>query len=73
MIILDIITPKMDGIEVLSHLRRDGKRIPVLLLTSKSEIEDRIRGLDLGADDYLTKPFDIGELLARIRAMLRRR
>lgn len=63
----------MDGIDVLSHLRRDGKRIPVLLLTSKSEIEDRIRGLDLGADDYLTKPFDIGELLARIRAMLRRR
>ena len=72
-LILDIMMPGMDGLEVLSRLRREGKNMPVLLLTAKSEIEDRIRGLESGADDYLPKPFDISELLARVRAMLRRR
>lgn len=72
-IILDIMMPKRDGLEVLSALRRNGCRTPVLLLTAKTQVEDRIRGLDTGADDYLPKPFDIGELIARIRAMLRRR
>ena len=72
-IILDIMMPKRDGLEVLSALRRNGCRTPVLLLTAKTQVEDRIRGLDAGADDYLSKPFDMGELIARIRAMLRRR
>lgn len=72
-IILDLMLPKVDGLTVLATLRQEGCRTPVLLLTAKGEVEDRIRGLDLGADDYLTKPFDMGELLARIRAMLRRR
>ena len=72
-IILDIMMPKRDGLEVLSDLRRNGCRTPVLLLTAKTQIEDRIYGLDAGADDYLSKPFDMGELIARIRAMLRRR
>ncbi len=72
-IILDIMMPKRDGIEVLSALRKHGCKTPVLLLTAKTQIDDRIRGLDAGADDYLPKPFDMGELLARIRAMLRRR
>ena len=72
-IILDIMMPGRSGLEVLRQIRREGCRTPVLLLTAKSEIEDRIEGLDLGADDYLAKPFHMGELLARIRAMLRRR
>ncbi len=72
-IILDIMMPKMDGIEVLKRLREAGNGTPVLLLTAKSEISDRIHGLDAGADDYLPKPFNTGELLARVRAMLRRR
>ncbi|MGF6375336.1 two-component system response regulator ArlR [Clostridiales Family XIII bacterium PM5-7] len=72
-IILDIMMPKMDGIEVLTKLRAKGVHTPVLLLTAKSEVEHRIQGLDQGADDYLTKPFVMGELLARVRAMLRRR
>lgn len=72
-IILDIMMPKMSGLEVLKKLRASGNTTPVLLLTAKTEIEDRIEGLDLGADDYLPKPFAMGELLARIRAMLRRR
>ncbi|EGB91401.1 DNA-binding response regulator DltR [Clostridium sp. D5] len=72
-IILDIMMPKMSGLEVLGCLRREGYRTPILLLTAKAEVEDRIQGLDLGADDYLPKPFAMGELLARIRAMLRRR
>lgn len=71
-IILDIMMPKMSGLEVLEKLRHEGVTIPILLLTAKSEIEDRIKGLDLGADDYLPKPFDTGELMARVRAMLRR-
>jgi len=65
--------PKMDGFSVLRALREAGDRTPVLLLTAKAEVEDRIAGLDLGADDYLPKPFATGELLARVRAMLRRR
>ena len=72
-IILDVMMPKMSGLEVLRELRQDGCRTPVLLLTAKSEVEDRIEGLDAGADDYLPKPFAMGELLARVRAMLRRR
>lgn len=72
-IILDIMMPGQDGIEVLSALRQKGCKTPVLLLTAKTQVEDRIRGLDAGADDYLPKPFDMGELLARVRAMLRRR
>lgn len=72
-IILDIMMPKLSGIEVLKQLRQAGIGTPVLLLTAKGEVEDRIAGLDFGADDYLTKPFALGELLARVRAMLRRR
>ena len=72
-IILDIMMPKCSGLEVLEQLRREGCRTPVLLLTARSEVEDRVRGLDLGADDYLPKPFPMQELMARIRAMLRRR
>ena len=72
-IILDIMMPKMSGLEVLQKLRNRGDRTPVLLLTAKAEVEDRIAGLDMGADDYLPKPFAMGELLARIRAMLRRK
>lgn len=72
-IILDIMMPKMDGVEVLKELRNHKIETPVLLLTAKSEIDDRILGLDSGADDYLTKPFAMGELLARIRALIRRK
>lgn len=72
-IILDIMMPKKSGLEVLTQLRKEGCRTPVLLLTAKGEVEDRIQGLDMGADDYLPKPFVMGELLARVRAMLRRR
>ena len=72
-IILDIMLPKMDGLAVLREVRRMGDSTPVLLLTARSDVADRIEGLDLGADDYLTKPFVMDELLARIRAMLRRR
>ena len=71
-IIRDIMLPKMSGLDVLRELREGGCRTPVLLLTAKAEVEDRILGLDLGADDYLPKPFAMGELLARVRAMLRR-
>ena len=72
-IILDIMMPRMDGLTVLRKLRAEGKRTPILLLTAKAEVSDRIEGLDLGADDYLPKPFVMEELLARVRAMLRRR
>ena len=72
-IILDVMMPRKSGLEVLQALRAKGDRTPILLLTAKAEVEDRIQGLDLGADDYLPKPFAMGELLARIRAMLRRR
>ena len=72
-IILDIMMPKLSGLEVLKQLRKKGNHTPILLLTAKVEIEDRIQGLDMGADDYLPKPFAMGELLARVRAMLRRK
>lgn len=72
-IILDIMMPGLDGMEVLKKLREKGLSTPVLFLTAKTEVDDRIKGLDLGADDYLPKPFDMGELLARVRAMLRRK
>ena len=69
--ILDIMMPVMDGIEVLKTIRKENNLIPVIMLTAKSQIEDKIEGLDSGANDYLTKPFDMNELLARIRAMTR--
>ena len=69
--ILDVMMPKMDGFEVLRRMRARGDTTPVLLLTARSDIDDRVMGLDSGANDYLTKPFDIKELLARIRAMTR--
>ena len=69
--ILDIMMPKVDGIEVLRQLRGRGSRLPVLLLTAKAEVDDKVLGLDSGANDYLTKPFHSRELLARIRAMTR--
>ncbi len=72
-IILDIMMPGMDGLQVLQALRKNGIKTPVLLLTAKGEIEDRVNGLDAGADDYLPKPFAASELLARVRAMLRRK
>jgi len=72
-IILDIMMPKMSGLEVLEKLRHKGIQTPILMLTAKAEIEDRIHGLDKGADDYLSKPFAMGELLARVRAMGRRK
>lgn len=73
LIILDIMLPGMDGIQVITELRQNHVDTPVLMLTAKARIEDKISGLDHGADDYLTKPFDINELLARIRAITRRR
>ena len=72
-IILDIMMPGMDGLEVLGKLRAEKNNVPILLLTAKSEVEDRVKGLDAGAHDYLPKPFSVSELLARVRAMLRRR
>ncbi len=72
-VLLDIMMPEIDGITVLKTIRAAGNKVPVLLLTAKSEIDDRVEGLDSGADDYLTKPFAMRELLARIRAMTRRK
>lgn len=72
-IILDIMLPRMNGIEILRNIRNEKIQTPVLLLTARSEVEDKINGLDCGADDYLTKPFVTGELLARVRAMTRRK
>ncbi len=69
--VLDIMMPKMDGITVLRRIRAKGNQIPILMLTAKAEIEDRVLGLDSGANDYLPKPFDMRELLARIRSMTR--
>ncbi len=70
-VILDIMMPKIDGLTVLKTIREEGNYIPVIMLTAKSQIDDKVTGLDLGANDYLTKPFDIKELLARIRAITR--
>ncbi len=72
LILLDIMLPKMDGLSILREIRQAEIKTPVLMLTAKGDIEDRIQGLDLGADDYLAKPFSIAELMARIRALLRR-
>ena len=71
-IVLDVMLPDVDGFDVLHGLRTAGRRAPVLMLTARDAVEDRVRGLDLGADDYLTKPFAFAELLARLRALLRR-
>jgi DNA-binding response OmpR family regulator len=72
LILLDVMLPRVGGLEVLREIRGDGFKIPVLILTSKGSVEDRVRGLDSGADDYLTKPFAFPELLARLRALHRR-
>lgn len=72
LIILDIMLPGRDGWSVMSHLQRPGKRVPVLFLTARDSVADRVRGLEMGADDYLVKPFAFSELLARIRIILRR-
>ncbi len=72
LILLDIMMPKLDGFEVCAELRRLGHAVPVLMLTAKGQVEDRVTGLDAGADDYLVKPFSTEELLARVRALLRR-
>ncbi|MDT4898902.1 MAG: two-component system, OmpR family, copper resistance phosphate regulon response regulator CusR [Acidobacteriota bacterium] len=71
-IILDVMIPQKDGLAVCRELRAAGQRVPILMLTARDTVEDRINGLDTGADDYLTKPFEFGELLARLRALLRR-
>jgi DNA-binding response OmpR family regulator len=71
-IVLDLMLPKEDGLSLLQRWRRAGKKTHVLILTARSAIEDKVKGLDLGADDYLTKPFELGELLARLRALVRR-
>lgn len=70
-VILDIMMPEMDGITALKKIRQSGNMIPVLLLTAKTEVEDKVEGLDMGANDYLTKPFDTRELLARLRVITR--
>jgi DNA-binding response OmpR family regulator len=72
LIILDIMLPRLDGVGVLKRMRQGGSRVPVIMLTARDTTLDKVHSLDLGADDYLTKPFDIEELLARIRALLRR-
>src|SRR5919206_2200305 len=72
MLILDVLMPGVDGLEVCRRLRRAGNRLPVLMLTARDAVENRVAGLDAGADDYVTKPFALEELLARIRALLRR-
>src|ERR1700680_2476997 len=72
LIILDVMIPAPDGFAVCRSIRASGKRIPILMLTARDAVEDRISGLDHGADDYLTKPFEYREMLARVRALLRR-
>jgi DNA-binding response OmpR family regulator len=72
LILLDVMMPKLDGFAVAAELRRLGRLTPILILTAKGQVEDRVNGLDAGADDYLVKPFSIEELLARVRALLRR-
>jgi len=70
--ILDVLMPGLDGLEVARRIRRGGSRLPILMLTARVEVDDRVAGLDAGADDYVTKPFALDELLARVRALLRR-
>jgi DNA-binding response OmpR family regulator len=72
-IVLDVMLPDLDGFELCRRLRESGNYLPVVMLTARSAAEDRVRGLEVGADDYLVKPFDLNELLARLRSMLRRR
>src|SRR6185295_12036227 len=71
--LLDLGLPRRDGLEILKSVRRSGKELPVVIITARDALEDRVKGLDSGADDYLVKPFDLDELLARVRAVLRRR
>jgi two-component system OmpR family response regulator len=72
LVVLDVMLPDLDGFAVQERLRHDGRRVPVLFLTARDTVQDRVRGLTLGGDDYLTKPFSIDELVARVRAILRR-
>src|SRR4051794_11356900 len=72
LVVLDVLMPNVDGLEVCRRLRRGGSRLPVLMLTARDEVADRVAGLDAGADDYVVKPFALEELLARVRALLRR-
>jgi len=72
LILLDIMMPRLDGFALCAELRRLGRQVPILMLTAKGQVQDRVRGLDAGADDYLVKPFSTDELLARVRALLRR-
>lgn len=72
-VILDIMMPRLDGISVVKRIREKGSSVPVIMLTARAETDDKVLGLDAGADDYLTKPFEVKELLARIRALLRRK
>ncbi|AHM65201.1 response regulator transcription factor [Paenibacillus polymyxa] len=73
LVVLDVMMPQVDGFEVCRRMREGGSTVPVLMLTAKDEVENRVKGLDLGADDYLVKPFALEELLARVRALLRRK
>ena len=72
LVVLDLMLPGMDGFRLLETLRSEGRRVPVVFLTARGEVEDRVRGLRLGGDDYVPKPFSFDELLARVRAVLRR-
>ncbi len=72
LIVLDLMLPRVSGLRILERLRRDGNRVPVLILTARDAADDVVRGLNMGSDDYLTKPFDMGELIARCRALIRR-
>jgi DNA-binding response OmpR family regulator len=71
-VVLDLMLPEVDGLAILKNLRGQGNDVPVLIVTARGDVEDRIRGLNLGADDYLAKPFDLEELIARLRALIRR-
>ena len=71
LVLLDIMLPKVDGITILQKVRHQGLKVPIILLTARSQLDDRVQGLDLGADDYMTKPFEADELLARIRVRTR--
>lgn len=73
LVVLDVMMPQLDGFEVCRRLREGGSTVPILMLTAKDEVENRVKGLDIGADDYLVKPFALEELLARVRALLRRK